>query len=521
MAIFSASLRTLSRTRGDSAVAAAAYRAGLVLSDERLGIVHDYSRRAGVEQVHVLAPKGSPSWAGDPSRLWNAAEAAEVRRNARVARELIVALPHEVDAPGRARLSLEIAQVMVDRYGVAAMVAIHAPDAAGDARNHHAHILFSARSLDAHGFGAKVRVLDDRRQGPKEVDALRQTVADFTNAALEAAGEEVRVDHRTLAAQSRTAEARGDYEVAARLTREPTTHVGRAGFAIARKGGPDMRIAHNIERIEANRAALMAHIRGRAGQVSPRLGKSPTGGARRGLRATGSLGTTVLGGPTRGARATGRDADLLNAQAALWEEGVRAERKTSQAYLDGLRRSAEQSAPLVDAYLASIGRPSDRARLLEQCDRDPGWVERLRRSLEARAELLALSDELPRRRQRYGQAMVATVEAERVLRALEAARPPTWQPFARRQWAQKRRAERARLMKVRDAEAAARSLASGEGARKLNDRARGLREEIRRTERERRASRAPAPAKNADHQGARAEATLSRRSPTSSSRPTP
>jgi len=491
MAIFSASLRTLSRTRGDSAVAAAAYRAGLAVRDERLGVVHDYNRRAGVERVRILVPGGAPGWASEAAKLWNAAEAAEARRNSRVARELIVALPHELGADSRASLAEDIGRVLVDRYGAAAMVAIHAPDGRGDQRNHHCHILFSTRVLGAEGFGAKIRVLDDRAKGPEEVEALRRTVADLTNNYLAAAGVPERVDHRTLSVQAREAEARGHYGKAAELTREPTVHLGRAGTALARRGGPDERAALNAALAASNRAALAAYVERKArpelSSIRSPVAKAPRAGQSQRsvrLRPTATA-PTALGGPFRVARATGRDAELLNAQAALTEEGGRVASE-AQAYLDGLRRSMEQNAVLVDAYLAVMGRPTERPRLLEQCARDPAWVERLRRSLEARAELQALDEELPRRRREYGQAMVATTKAQQAVEKVEAARPSAWRVLSRRQWAEKRRNERARLGLLQGQERAARLRAAGSSANALKERAWALREEIRGIEKERR-----------------------------------
>lgn len=492
MAIFSASLRTLSRTRGDSAVAAAAYRAGLAVRDERLGVVHDYSRRAGVERVRILLPDGAPGWASDTAKLWNAAEAAEARTNSRVARELIVALPHELRVEARAALAEDIGRVLVDRYDAAVMVATHAPDARGDQRNHHAHLLFSTRVLAPEGFAQKIRVLDDRKKGPEEVEALRRVVADLTNNHLAAAGVPERVDHRTLSAQTRDAEARGDYVKAAELTREPTVHVGRSGTALARRGSHDERAVLNATLAASNRAALDAYLKVAAGPEPSSTRGFPVKGprpsrSRRSVRLRPkATAPTVLSGPFRGARASGRDAELLNAQAAVSEEGVCVAREASQAYLDGLRRSMEQNAALADAYLAVLSRPSERSRLLEQCARDPEWVERLRRSLEARAELQALGEELPRRRREYGRAMVATTQAQQAVETVEAARPSAWRVLSRRQWAEKRRAERAQLGLAEVQERATRSRAAGSGARALKERARVLREEIRGIERERR-----------------------------------
>src|SRR3546814_19661507 len=90
----------LFRSTGRSAVAAIAYRAVVELVNERVGLVHDYTRRGGVEDVFIVVPEGA-EWAQDRSALWNAAEAAEKRKDAKVAREYELGLPAELDAGQR------------------------------------------------------------------------------------------------------------------------------------------------------------------------------------------------------------------------------------------------------------------------------------------------------------------------------------------------------------------------------------------------------------------------------------
>lgn len=89
LAIFHCSLRVFSRADGASAVAAAAYRAGAELMDDRLGFAHHYQHRKGVAASFILAPPNAPETTYNRALLWNAAEAAETRKNSRVARELI------------------------------------------------------------------------------------------------------------------------------------------------------------------------------------------------------------------------------------------------------------------------------------------------------------------------------------------------------------------------------------------------------------------------------------------------
>lgn len=236
LAIFYVDLKVFSRAKGQSATAAAAYRAGLRIADERTGIVHDYRRRSGVDSVSNHAPTDAPPWASDPHILWNKAELAEARINSRVARELVVALPAELDGSQRKELTAAMSQLLVDRYSIAVMAAIHEPGKGGDDRNHHCHLLMTTRIVGPEGFGAKVRLLDDQATGPVEVRALRESIALLINQHLASAGKSARVDSRSLVAQADDAAQRGDMEAVARLVRVPQRHEGKAATAARRRG---------------------------------------------------------------------------------------------------------------------------------------------------------------------------------------------------------------------------------------------------------------------------------------------
>src|SRR3546814_4926755 len=114
-----------------------------------------------------LVPEGA-EWAQDRSALWNAAEAAEKRKDAKVAREYELGLPAELDAGQRRDLVRAFAEDIRDRYGVAVDAAIHAPHDYGDDRNHHAHVMTTTRMVDADGLGAKTRQLDVRSSARSE-----------------------------------------------------------------------------------------------------------------------------------------------------------------------------------------------------------------------------------------------------------------------------------------------------------------------------------------------------------------
>ena len=153
MAIFIASTKSISRGSGQSAVASASYRAGVELDDQRYGKTHDYSKRSGVMSADIILPSALAAAGAtiDRSDLWNKAESAEKRKDARVAREWLVNLPHELSEQDRKTLAHKFAQTLADRYGTIADCAIHKPtqkeiDRGADPRNFHAHIMFTTRT---------------------------------------------------------------------------------------------------------------------------------------------------------------------------------------------------------------------------------------------------------------------------------------------------------------------------------------------------------------------------------------
>ena len=118
---------------------------------------------------------------------------------------------------------------------MAADVAIHAPHREGDQRNHHAHILTTTRVLSAEGLTDKTRILDAASTGGPEIEAMRGVWAELQNHALELAGQEERVDHRSLEVQREEALSLGDTLKAEELDREPELKLGPAANAIERR----------------------------------------------------------------------------------------------------------------------------------------------------------------------------------------------------------------------------------------------------------------------------------------------
>jgi hypothetical protein len=235
------SVKPVSRSTGRSVVAAAAYRLGECLHDQRYQTVHDYTRRRGVESTFTVAPFDAPEWAHNPEALWNAAERAEIRKNSTLAREVELALPSFLEPADRERMAEQFAEALVERYGVAVSVAIHKPGRHGDDRNYHAHILFTTREMTPEGLGKKTRILDDRKTGPQEVTKLRALAAEIINEHLAAVHSDIRVDHRSF-------KERG-------IEREPTTHLGPAAAEMERRGEQTDRGDMNREAAEINHEA--------------------------------------------------------------------------------------------------------------------------------------------------------------------------------------------------------------------------------------------------------------------------
>ena len=236
MAVYFLNLKTFGRTGGSSAVSAAAYRAGERLRDERTGKTYDHSERQDVLHKEIVLPsrfaEEEMTWARDRASLWNSAESAETRKNARVAREYLVALPAELSPQQRLGLVRSFSRELTDRYGFAVDFAIHAPrDFPGsDPRNYHAHLLATTRDITGEGLGAKTTLeLNDRDRGKlglkpaiHELLHVRERWAAVTNEALHAANVAARVDHRSLVAQG--------------IDREPRPQIPRAAFEMERHG---------------------------------------------------------------------------------------------------------------------------------------------------------------------------------------------------------------------------------------------------------------------------------------------
>ncbi len=248
MAIYSCRVQTISRSKGRSATAAAAYRSGTSIEDIRTGEIHNYTNRGGVETTGIVLPSNAPRELYERDTLWNEAEAAENRKNSTVAREVLVAVPHELDQESRQELIEGYAKHLSDRYQTGVDYAIHEPDCEGDNRNYHAHILMTTRRIDEQGFGAKTRELDEIRgenpRGKLEVNNIRQTWEEHANNSLERSGKDERIDSRSLEDQG--------------IDRQPTVHIGPSGNALDRRNEFSERAELNKQIRDLNKERVQA-----------------------------------------------------------------------------------------------------------------------------------------------------------------------------------------------------------------------------------------------------------------------
>lgn len=146
MAIFHLHAQVISRGKGRSAVAAAAYRAGEKMTNEYDKKEHDYSRRRVVEHTEIMLPENAPAEFKDRAFLWNAVEKKEYKKNSQLAREIEVALPHELNLEQQVELLRNYVKTNFVEEGMIADFSIH-----HNKGNQHGHVLLSMRPFDENG----------------------------------------------------------------------------------------------------------------------------------------------------------------------------------------------------------------------------------------------------------------------------------------------------------------------------------------------------------------------------------
>ena len=277
IAIYHWNVGIVSRGKGKSAVAAAAYRSGEKITNEWDGMTHDYTRKRGVVHTEILLPPHAPPSFSDRATLWNSVELYEKAGNAQLAREIDAALPIELSREEQIRLVREYCSSQFVSRGMCVDFAIHDTDSG----NPHCHIMLTMRPLDERGAwaakskkeydldenGERIRLPSGRYKTHKvdltgwndKGNALlwRKAWADISNAYLERAGHPERIDHRSNA-------ERGIDEL-------PTVHMGVAACQMEKKGIATEKGELNRNIQKANR--LIREIRAQIGKLKEWIGE--------------------------------------------------------------------------------------------------------------------------------------------------------------------------------------------------------------------------------------------------------
>ena len=271
IAIYHCSIKIVSRGKGKSAVAAAAYRSGEKLTNEWDGLTHDYTKKGGVVHSEILLPAHAPPAFSDRSTLWNSVELSEKSNNAQLAREVEIALPVELSREEQTRLVREYCSSQFVSKGMIADFNLH--DTGGG--NPHAHILLTMRPLDEKGAwlpkskkeyvldenGEKIRLPSGRYKTRKvdlvdwnnreNAEVCRRAWADLANEFLERNDCPERIDHRSYERQG--------------IDQIPTVHIGVAASQMEKKGIATERGELNRSIKAANR--LLRDIKAQIGKL--------------------------------------------------------------------------------------------------------------------------------------------------------------------------------------------------------------------------------------------------------------
>lgn len=265
MAIYHFSMQVISRGKGQSAVASAAYRSGEKLYSERYDKENFYQHREIMPDTMILKPNHAPDWCVDRETLWNEVEKIEKAKNAQLAREFTVALPIELSNLQQKELLKHFVQEVFVDEGMVADIAIHRDDA----NNPHAHVMLTMRPfLEDGSWGAKSRkeyILDEDGEslytasGAKKsrkidmkdwnkrekIQEWRQAWALYANQHLALAGVAVEITEKSHAALG--------------LEREPTIHEGYVARKMEQEGRPSDRVEINRQVKKRNEKVVSLH----------------------------------------------------------------------------------------------------------------------------------------------------------------------------------------------------------------------------------------------------------------------
>lgn len=235
-------ISVVQRSRGQSAVAGAAYQSGEKLYSDYDRKWKSYTEKRGIVYTEIMLPVNAPSEFSNRNTLWNSAEKVEKQWNSQLARRIVLALPREVPADQFPAMLHDFCREHFVSQGMCADFAIHDK---GDG-NPHAHIMLTMRAMDENGKwlpksrkvydldenGNRVRLPSGYWKSHKEdtVDWNEQSKAELwrhgwevvTNRYLEQNGRPERVDLRSFERQG--------------IDLAPTVHLGPAATQMEKRG---------------------------------------------------------------------------------------------------------------------------------------------------------------------------------------------------------------------------------------------------------------------------------------------
>jgi len=235
MAIYSFSIKPVSRLKGESIVKVAAYQSRGILYDEREEIQYDFTHKTDLLYTKIFLPFETPPEFFDRQTMWNAVDKAEKRLDARTGRAAIAALPNELTLEEQIRLVNEFVIEAFINQGICVDIAIHSGEKGNGINNPHVHILLTDRPIGRDGFCDK----KNRDWNRKSYVCLwRELWAKAQNREFERKGLDVRVSYESLEVQQ--------------IDREPTKHLGRKVMEMKRRGKETDRNKENRAIIAGN-----------------------------------------------------------------------------------------------------------------------------------------------------------------------------------------------------------------------------------------------------------------------------
>ena len=246
IALFHFHVTQITRSAGQSAVAAAAYRSGEKLHSEYYGEDSDYTHKGGVICSEILLPAHAPPEYADRETLWNAVEKVECGKKAQLAYSFDIALQNEFSMEENINLARQFLLEQFVSRGMIVDFAVHSPDKEGGISNPHFHVMCPIRPIEANGkWGNKQRrkyVLDENGEripdgtgdyvfnavpttdwgSPETLEHWRQAWAELCNAKFAEKELPCRIDHRSYERQG--------------VDLLPTVHEGPTVRAMERKG---------------------------------------------------------------------------------------------------------------------------------------------------------------------------------------------------------------------------------------------------------------------------------------------